>query len=174
MLFFLFWLLGIGLIVFQTALLQFLPQSIGRPDFIFILIAFAAYRFAWIPGIVLAFSLGWIMDVMGSIHLGFYPLMCLLTFTAIKTLTDKSPVKESTYQIPLVGLCYFFMQMLFYFIYSLVLPDELPEWVWRATLQRTIFVMIAAIPLFLLFNSLYETIQKRKMRTGPMRRKSRR
>ncbi len=173
MLFFLFWLLGVGLIVFQTALFQFLPQSIGRPDFIFILIAFAAYRFAWIPGIVLAFSLGWIMDVVGGIHLGFYPLMCLLSFTALKILTTKSPVKESTYQIPLVGLSYFLVQMLFYFLYSLALPEELPEWVWGEALQRTVLVVISAIPLFLLFNSFYEIIQKRRSRVKPLRRRSR-
>ena len=173
MLFLLFWLLGVGLIVFQTALFPFLPQSIGRPDFISILIAFAAYRFAWIPGIVLAFSLGWIMDVVGGIHLGFYPLMCLLSFTALKTLTTKSPVKESTYQIPLVGLSYFLVQMLFYFLYSLALPEELPEWVWREALQRTVLVVISAIPLFLLFNSFYEIIQKRRSRVKPLRRRSR-
>jgi len=173
MLFFLFWLLGVGLIVFQTALFQFLPHSIGRPDFIFILIAFAAYRFAWIPGIVLAFSLGWIMDVMGGIHLGFYPLMCLLSFTALKMLTTKSPIKESTYQIPLVGFSYFLVQMLFYFLYSLALPEELPEWVWREVLQRTVLVVISAIPLFLLFNSFFESIQKRRSRVKSLRRRSR-
>jgi rod shape-determining protein MreD len=173
MLFFSFWVLGIGLIVFQTALLQFLPQSIGRPDFVFILIAFTAYRFAWIPGIVMAFSLGWIVDVVGGIHLGFYPLMCLITFTALKTLTTKSPIKESIYHIPLVGLSYFLVQMLFYFLYSLALPEELPEWVWQGTLQRTVLVVISAIPLFLLFNSFYEIIQKRRMRAKSLRRSSR-
>ena len=44
-----FWLLGIGLIVTQTTLLQFLPLWVGRPDFVFILVADASlgiYRFS--------------------------------------------------------------------------------------------------------------------------------
>ncbi|MEE4135150.1 MAG: hypothetical protein V2I32_03665 [Desulforhopalus sp.] len=53
-----FWLVGILLIIAQTTLVPFFPQWFGRPDFIFILVAFAAYRFAWIPGILLVFSLG--------------------------------------------------------------------------------------------------------------------
>ena len=154
MLFFSFWVLGVALIVVQTTLLQSLPMWLGRPDFVFILVAFTAYRFAWIPGIALVFTLGWIMDVVAGIHLGFYPLMCLLTFTGLKLLTNKSPIKESTYQIPLVGLSYFLVQMFLYFVYSLILPEDLPEWSWGLTLQRTALLVAAAIPLFLLFSSL--------------------
>jgi rod shape-determining protein MreD len=174
MLVFTFWTLGIALIVAQTTLLQFLPLWIGRPDFIFILVAFIAYRFAWIPGIIIVFSLGWIVDVVAGIYLGFYPLMCLLTFSGLKLLANKNPIKESTYQVPLVGMSYFLMQMLFYFVYSLVLPEVLPEWSWGLALQRTTLVVVSAIPLFLLFNSLYETIEKRRQRVKPPRRRPRR
>ena len=173
MLFFSFWVLGIALIVVQTTLLQSLPLWLGRPDFVFILVAFTAYRFAWIPGIALVFTLGWIMDVVVGIHLGFYPLMCLLTFTALKLLTNKSPIKESTYQIPLVGLSYFLIQMFLYFAYSLTLPEDLPEWFWGLTLQRTALLVAAAVPLFLLFSSLYEYLQKRRLRAKPRRRRPR-
>lgn len=168
-----FWMIGVSLIVFQTTLIQFMPMWFGRPDFVFILVAFSAYRFAWIPGIVLVFSLGWIMDVIGGIHLGFYPLVCLLTFTALKSLTVRSPVKESTYQIPLVGLTYFVAQMFFYFVYSLVLPEILPDWSWGVTLQRTILVVVSSIPLFVLFNKLYENLMRRRMRAKPLRRRPR-
>ncbi len=171
MLFFSFWVLGIALIVVQTTLLQSLPLWLGRPDFVFILVAFTAYRFAWIPGIGLAFSLGWILDVVAGIYLGFYPLMCLFIFTVLKLLTNKSPIKESTYQIPLVGLSYFLMQILLYFVYSLNLPEELPEWSWGLTLQRTALLMAAAIPLFLLFSTLFEYLQKRRLRAKPLRRR---
>lgn len=173
MLFFSFWVLGIVLIVVQTTLLQSLPLWLGRPDFVFILVAFTAYRFAWIPGIALVFSLGWIMDVVVGIHLGFYPLMCLLTFTALKLLTNKSPIKESTYQIPLVGLSYFLIQMFLYFAYSLSLPEDLPEWSWGLTLQRTALLVAATVPLFFLFSSLYEYLQKRRLRAKPRRRRPR-
>lgn len=171
MLVFTFWLLGIVLIVLQTTLLQSLPMWLGRPDFIFILVAFIAYRFAWIPGIAIVFSLGWVMDVVAGIYLGLYPLACLLTFTALKLLTNKSPIKESTYQIPLVGLSYFLVQMFIYFALSLALSEDLPELSWGLTLQRTALLVVAAIPLFLLFSSLYEYLQKRRLRAKPHRRR---
>jgi rod shape-determining protein MreD len=173
MLLFSFWVLGIAIIVAQTTLLQLFPLWLGRPDFVFILVAFAGYRFAWIPGIILVFALGWIMDIVTGIHLGFYPLLCLITFSVLKVLTSNSPVKESTYQIPLVGASYFLMQMFFYFVYSLTLPEELPEWSWGVTTQRTALVVVSAAPLFLLFNSLFEYVQKRRMQSGPPRRRSR-
>ena len=173
MLVFSFWLLGIALIVIQTTLLQSLPLWLGRPDFVFILVAFIAYRFAWIPGIALVFTLAWIMDVVVGIHLGFYPLMCLLTFTALKLLSSKSPVKESTYQIPLVGLSYFLIQIFLYFSYSMTLPEDLPEWSWGLTLQRTALLVAAAVPLFLLFSSLYDYLHKRRLRAKPHRRRPR-
>lgn len=173
MVFISFWLIGVALIVCQTTLMQYMPLWFGRPDFVFILVAFSAYRFAWIPGIVLVFSLGWIMDVMGGIHLGLYPLICLLTFTFLKLLASRSPVKESTYQIPLVGVAYFVAQMMYCFIYSLVLPEILQEWSWGLTLQRTILVVVSSIPLSILFNRLYEKLQRRRMRAKPLRRRPR-
>jgi rod shape-determining protein MreD len=173
MLFLIFWVIGVALIVIQTTWLQCLPTWLGRPDFVFILVTFIAYRFAWIPGIALVFSLGWILDVVAGIHLGFYPLICLLTFVALKSLTNKSPIRESTYQIPLVGLSYFLVQMFLYFVYSFTLPEDLPEWSWGLTLQRTALLVAAAIPLFLLFSSLYDYIQKRRLRAKPLRRRPR-
>lgn len=169
--FFAFWLLGIALIVSQTTILPYLPDSFGRPDFLYILIAFTAYRFAWIPGILLTFSLGWIVDVVGAVYLGIYPLICLLAFSGLKLLTSRSLMKESAYQIPLVGVSYFLVQMFFYFIYSLTLPELLPDWSWGETLRRTALVMLSAIPLFLLFNKLFEYFQRRRLRTKPLRRR---
>ncbi|BHH84345.1 rod shape-determining protein MreD [Desulforhopalus sp. 52FAK] len=166
-----FWLLGVLLIVLQTTLLQYLPLWLGRPDFIFIFVAFVAYRFAWIPGIFLVFTLGWILDVVAGIQLGIYPLMCLLTLTGLKLLTNKSPVKEATYQIPLVGMSYFLVQMFMYFLCSLSSPDLVPEWSWGVTLQRTALVTVSAIPMFLLCNSLYEHLLKRQLRGKPPRRR---
>ncbi len=172
MLLFLFWILGVVLIVLQTTVLQTVSYETGTPDLVFILVAFTGYRFAWIPGIILAFSIGWIMDIVAGIHLGFYPLLCLLTFASLKFLTSNSPVKESMYQIPLVGVSFFLIQMFFYFVYSLTLPEVLPEWSWALTSKRTALVIVAAMPLFILFNALFEFVQKRKIRSKPFRRRS--
>lgn len=166
-----FWAIGLSLIVAQTTVLEYLPQWLGRPDLLFVLVAFLAYRFAWIPGILVVFSLSWIVDVVAGIYLGLYPLACLAGFSALKSLSNKSPVKESTYQIPLVGLIYFLMQIIFYFVNSLLLPDILPQWSWPGILQRTVLVVLSAIPLFVLFHRLNESLLKRRLRGNAPRRR---
>lgn len=173
MVFMSFWVVGLCLIIFQTTLLHYLPSWVGRPDFLYVFVIFLAYRFAWIPGIVLVFALSWIMDVVAGIHLGFYPLLCLITFVGLKALTDRSPVKEATYQIPLVGVSYFLMQMFFYFVYSITWPEVLPEWSWSITLQRTAILMVSAIPLFIVCNTFLEYLRKRQLRAKPPRRRTR-
>lgn len=171
MLTFCFFVLGVILIVLQTTLLQFAPEGFGRPDFIFLLVAFSAYRFAWLPGIFLTFTLGWIFDVLVGLYLGIYPLECLLVFAGLKLITTNSPVKESAYQIPLVGISYFVMHLLVYFLTSFTLPDALPEWSWPRIIQDTLLLVAAAIPCFLLFNSLYEYIRKRALSSRRIRRR---
>lgn len=174
MLVFSFWVVGLVLIIAQTTLLEYLPFWLGRPDMLFVLVTFIAYRFAWIPGIILVFVLSWVLDVVASVYLGIYPLVCLLVFTALKTLTDKSPVKEFTYQVPLVGVSYLSMQIFLYVINAGLLPDLLPDWSWAEALQRTVLVTLSAIPLFVLFNRLYEFILKRRLRSTAPRRRSQR
>lgn len=166
-----FWGLGLSLIVAQTTLLEYLPHWLGRPDLLFVLVAFLAYRFAWIPGILVVFSLGWIVDVVAAIYLGLYPLACLASFSALKSLSNRSLVKESTYQIPLVGLVYFLMQIIYYFVNSLLLPDILPQWSWQGIFQRTVLVVLSAIPLFVLFHRLNESLLKRRLRGNAPRRR---
>ncbi|MEE4135149.1 MAG: hypothetical protein V2I32_03660 [Desulforhopalus sp.] len=107
---------------------------------------------------------------MAAVHLGVYPLICLLTFAALKTLTQKSPIKESTYQIPLVGVSYFATQLVFYLLYMLFLPEMLPEWSWGQTLRLTLLMVVATIPFFLLFNSLYEYLRRRRPKAKVHRR----
>lgn len=168
----LFWILGVALVIAQTTVLQHLPPWLGRPDFLFIFVCFCAYRFAWVPGLILVFSLSWIMDVIVGIDLGFYPLLCLITFAVLKTLTRRSPVKEITYQLPLIGISYFFMQMFLYLAYSFSTPEILLEWSWGKMVQTTLLLVIAAIPLFVLLNLFYKYLLQRQLRANPPRRRS--
>lgn len=164
--------LGIAVIVLETTLLQSFPSWIGRPDFVYILVAFAAYRFAWLPGLVLTFTLSWIMDSLTGINLGVYPLMCLTVFTALKALTTNNPLRESMYQVPLVGISYFIVQLVTYFLYSFTLPDYLPEWSWGRVFGDTGILVVATIPCFLLLNAFSEYLQNRKLQPRNLRRKA--
>lgn len=165
-----FFLLAVILVVVQTTVLQYLPSGFARPDLAFLLVAFAAYRLPWIPGILVVFTVGWVLDVVAGINLGIYPLEFLFVYISLKVVTLNSPVKESVYQIPMVGLSYFLLQMIVYFLSSLTLDHAIQQWSWGNVVQETVLLVLAAIPCFVLFNSLYEYLQMRIARSRPARR----
>lgn len=167
-----FMIVGVLLIVLQTTVLQVLPGVFGRPDLVYLLVAFAAYRFAWLQGILLSFTVGWVFDVLVGINLGIYPLQCLLVFSCLKLATSNSPVKASAYEIPLVGVSYFLMQMLVFLFTSITYSASLPLWSWGEVVRETLLLILACIPFFLLFNSLYEALENRAKKSRPARRRS--
>ena len=168
-----FLLVGVFICVMQTTALQMIPGTFTRPDLVFILVAFAAYKLPWLPGILLAFSMGWILDVLVGVNLGMYPLQLLLILVCLKLVSMNSPVKESAFQIPLVGLAYFLMQILVYLTSSVANQHGVSSWSWGGMVQETILLVLAAIPVFLLFNLLYEYIQDRVNRSRTARRRVR-
>lgn len=167
-----FFFLGIAAAVVQTTLFQYFPTWLGRPDLIYILVSFAAYRFTWFRGLIFVFAMGWMMDVVSGIHLGAYPLQYVVVFFFLKTLTENSPLKETAYQVPLVGLSYFIMQMTFYFLYSILAPDTMPAWSWGRVIQETIILLVATVPSFLVFNAFYEFFNKRRVIHKVIRKRS--
>ncbi len=166
-----FLLVGIFLIVMQTTILQILPAWFGFPDFVFILIAFAAFRFDWLPGCLLSFMLGWMMDVVSGIYLGMFVVKYLIVFFVLNLFTQNSPVKEAAYQVPLVGVSYFLIQIGFYAALTLAATDLVSPWSWNRMARETIILVIATVPCFLLFNSLYEYLLKRRTVPRVIRRK---
>lgn len=166
-----FLLVGVFLIVMQTTILQILPAWFGFPDFVFILIAFAAFRFNWLHGCLLAFTLGWMMDVVTGIYLGMFVVKYLIVFFSLNLLTQNSPVKEAAYQVPLVGISYFLVQFGFYAALTMASADLVSAWSWHRAARETIILMIATVPCFLLFNSLYEYLLKRRVMPRVVRKK---
>lgn len=162
MLIFSFFLMGIALVVIQSSIFQFFPTWLGSPDLIFILIAFLAYRFDWLRGLLLVIVLSWIMDVISGLYLGTYPLLYLFLFISLKIFKDNSPVKEVAYQVPLVGLAFLIEHFCLYSCYSLALPGILPEWSWIKILQETFILILATIPCFLLYNKVFEHMSQRR------------
>jgi len=168
-----FLLLGVVICVLQTTVLQLIPGSFARPDLVFLLVAFSAYKLPWIPGILLSFTVGWVLDVLVGVNLGFYPLQFLFVLVSLKLLTLNSPVKESAYQIPMVGLSYFLLQMSVYLLSSMTLQYGLPEWSWVSMIQETILLVLAAIPCFLVFNVIHDYLAGRIARSRSVRRRVR-
>ncbi len=166
-------LLGVLLVVVQTSMLQLLPGNFARPDIIFLLVAFSAYKLPWIPGVFLSFSLGWMLDVLVAANLGYYPFIFLAVFVILKTITVNSPVKESAYQIPMVGVSYFLLQIGLYFFATISAAHAIPDWSWGQVVQDTLLLILAAIPFFLVFNSLYEHLQMRSARSRRLKNRTR-
>ncbi len=163
--FFSFLALAVILVVSQTTFLQFLPQWLGRPDFIYIFVAFLAYRVDWIRGSILTFLTGWMLDVVAGVFVGAYVIEILFVFLALKLLAQNSPVRQTAYQIPLVGASYFLVQCFDSFVYSITLPEINFTWSWGEIFQETLVIVFAAIPCFLLLNSVYEFIESYRVRT---------
>lgn len=167
-----FLLLGVILLGVQTTLFSYFPHWFGRPDLIFILLVFSAYKFSWFPGLLLAFLLGWALDVSSGMFPGTYPLLALLVFVIVKFLTQNSPVKQTAYQVPLVGVSYFVVQCCFYLFFSLTQADLLPPWSWARIVRETLILLVASIPCFLLFNRLYEKMLKRRFGGRTLKRRA--
>ncbi len=167
----LFLLVGVFLIVLQTSVLQALPAWFGFPDFVFILVAFIAFRFDWLRGCLMSFALGWMMDVVSVIYLGIFVIKYLIVFFILKPFTQNSPVKESAYQVPLVGVSYFLVQLGFYAALTMAAAELVSPWSWNRMAMETIVLMIATVPCFLIFNSLYEYMLNRRRLPRSIRRR---
>jgi rod shape-determining protein MreD len=168
--FFSFLLLSILLVVNQTTMVHYLPDYLGRPDFIYILIAFFAYKFSWGKGCLLTFITGWMIDVLSSQFLGGYIVECLFVFICLKIITQNNPVKEYAYQIPLIGISYLFMQLILFLCSRVLLGDTGPVWSWLQLAKETVEIVFVAIPCFLLFNKLHEVVESYKVTSRIMRK----
>lgn len=166
-----FLLVGIVQLVVQTSVLPFFSSWMGNPDLIFIQIAFLAYRFDWLRGLLLVLAFGWIMDVVSGLYLGTYPFLYLFLFVFLKLIKENSPLKEAVYQIPMVGLAFFVGHSCLYLFYSTALPEILPEWSWVTMAQQTLILVVAAIPCFLLYNWLFEFLSRRRFVQPRIQRK---
>jgi len=94
------------------------------------------------------------MDVTSGVYLGTYLLLVLLVFSIVKFLSQNSSVKETVFQIPLVGVSYFIIQCLFYLFFTFTQPGTLPPWSWARVVQEALILLVASIPCFVFFNWL--------------------
>lgn len=167
-----FLMLGFVLIAIQTTFFHQFPHWLGRPDLAFVLVVFSAYRFSWFSGLFLAFLLGWLMDVTSGVYLGTYLLLVVLVFSIVKFLSQNSSVKETVFQIPLVGVSYFIVQCFFYLFFTITQPGALPPWSWARVVQETMILLVASIPCFVFFNWLYEKLTTQRLASRRLKRSS--
>ena len=165
-----FLVLELFLVSVQTTLLPYFPSSLGRPDLIFILVAFIGYRFDWPFGLCLIFFIGWMLDVVSSLYMGIYSIQYFLVFVILRLVSINSRYNEEAYQVPLTAALYLVSQVVLYFFFSLLRPESQYLWSWSRTVQDAIVLLIATVPCFLFFNLLFERFSSRRIPTHKMRR----
>lgn len=167
-----FILLGLGVLAIQTTVFSLFPQWFGRPDLVFVLLVFVAYKFPWHSGLFIAFALGWMLDVVSGMFLGTYLFMAVIVFCLVKLFSQNSPVKETVYQVPLVGLSYFVLQCSFYVFFLFMHPGVLPPWSWGRVVRETFILLVAAVPCFVFFNWMYERLISHRFSPKIMKRRT--
>lgn len=155
-----FILIGILLIVLQTSVMMVNPVWVASPDLYYILIAYLAYRFDLLRSLIILFPLSWIMDVFSGVIIGTYPAICFGAFFLLKIIDIKVPVRESLYQIPLVGVSYLVVHRVVYTFFSFLLPDSIPPWSWPEMFVKVFLLVIFAFPLFRILEYINQRLQK--------------
>lgn len=157
-----FLILGILLLVMQTTLFQVLPPWLGRPDPLFILIVFIAYRLNFFQGALLVFCLGLITDIFSGVFLGMYPIVYLLVFLVLKIISQYIAVNESIYQIPLAAVSYLLSFSGIFIVAGLLAVDNFPEWAWGQVLLQILLLLVIGIPCFAVFDFILALLSKKE------------
>jgi len=165
--FLVFFLVTVITVVIQTTFFRALPLAWGGPDLVFILVVFAAYRFTWLPGLLLAFCAAWMLEVTASLRLGIYTIECLVVFAFLKTVTHNIPIKDAVYKIPLAILA-FVLSRLFSFFVSFVVGQGTADWSWWPLLRDTLWFAVMAWGLFKIFDALLSSAERFSWRRRPM------
>jgi len=152
---------GLLLIVLQTSVLMVSPVWVGSPDLYFILIAYLAYRFDLLRSLIIIIPLSWVMDVFSGVVIGTYPAICFGAFVLLKVIDAKIPVRESLYQVPLMGVSYLIVNKVVYTFIAFFLPDSIAPWSWAEMFVKVFLLVLVAFPLFRVFEYLNQRLQKR-------------
>lgn len=167
----LFWCVGVLLIVLQSAILPTFLAPLWIPDILFVYVAFCAYRFSWLAGGLLVFSIAWMTDVVGAVDLGFYPLECIAIFCVFKFFTYNTPIRKVVYQLPLVGVVYLAWQLSTYMVYTFFNFPHPPSLYGNELFLETLLLLTASLPSFALLSKVADWIEQKKMWMKPPRRR---
>jgi rod shape-determining protein MreD len=156
-----FFCIGLFLIIAQSTIFMVHPVWSGAPDLYFILVAYLAYRHDLLRSLIILFPLAMIFDVLSGLVLGMYPALFLLGFLVLKFLSDRLPVRESLYQVPMIGVVYLLVSWIVYICISLAAPELMVPWSWPVMLMRALLVALFSFPLFRFFDFFSRGIETR-------------
>jgi rod shape-determining protein MreD len=131
-----------------------MPDWLGRPDLLFVFIIFITVRLEIIQGAFLVLILGLIMDIFSGIFLGLYPVTNLILFFVVRFLSRRIIVGEMPHQIPLVLTCYIFFNAIIFISTTVLAPENILPWNWKAIFFQMMLLSILTIPFFALYDFL--------------------
>ncbi len=146
-----FIILGLILVVLQATVLMLNPLWVAAPDLYYILVAYLAYRFDLLRALLIILPLGWMLDTVSGVILGTYPFICFGAFFLLRFMSIKMPVRESLYQIPLIGVSYLVVYRIVFVVLDFLNPGTLVPWSWLEMFVRALLIVFLAIPLFRFF-----------------------
>jgi len=147
-------LLGILLLILQTTLLPFFPIHRIRPDILLIFTLYLGLSFPPVFGGILAFFMGYLMDLFSGNALGFYALSRPLVFLAAQFFRERFYL-EGFYSKFLFAFIYATLEGLLIFIlmnalHSVPLGNLYPL-LFTFLLPQSFFTALVTPPLFFLF-----------------------
>lgn len=143
-----FIILGAFLLVVQTTIFVRMPEWLGNPDLLFLLVLFVATRIDSYRGIILVMVYGLMMDIFSGFVPGLYPAVYLILFLTIKYIARQVIVVEPTHQPPLAAACYLLCSGAIYLYMALFNPGADILWSWRDLLLQMLILAILALPSF--------------------------
>lgn len=155
-----FLLLGICLLTMQTTLFHVLPEWVGMPDLLFLLVVFMAIHLPTTSGALLALVFGTMVEAFSGYFLGLYALAYLLIFFVLKGLSVALAIDEVNHQPPIVALCYLVANGFVYLFSGMLAEAPAASWSWGGVLQRVLIIIILVVPVGRLFTLILELCKR--------------
>lgn len=167
-------IMGATLLIIQSTLLPLLPEWMGSPDLVLILVVFLATSLDTIKGAMHVLILGLLMDVFSGIFLGLFPVVYIILFFTIKAASKKLFIDEKLHQTPLIIFSYLYSSSILLFFCTIVNPDNLIEWTWRGLVLQMLILTIISVPLRHLYDILFPLFEQKASTIWTIRTRSNR
>jgi rod shape-determining protein MreD len=118
-------LVGIFLLTVQTTLWTSLSLQRWRPDILLILILFLAFSYPPISGGILAFLMGYLMDLFSGNTIGLYTLSRPLLFYGVKHFRNRFYLEGFQFQFLFVSLSALFEGLFIVILLASLSPSPL-------------------------------------------------
>ncbi len=168
-----FLFIGTLLLALQTTILHVLPDWIGRPDLLFMLVVFLATDMETFKGALLVLLFGFLMDIFSGVYLGMYPMLYLLMYFGIKMVAKHFVLVEHTHQVPLIVVSYLLLNCGIYIFNAVIAPDNIIYWSWLGILQQLLILTVIAIPLRHLYDRIFSLFEKEQTYLPFLKKKGR-